>query len=1219
MTTAEDRRNRFNMLFEASLGNKTGTTRKSYKDADIAGLISNFQYTKGSSSSGSRSGSKKNPEIPQTVRELMAKNANAGRKDDGGFWDSIGNAIVHPSRIYRPLNHAFKWGMGTAPGKAFGKAVDIISRPGYAVTSAMLEGVKSINAGEPIWSLGDDALYGIGRGLSGKSKAGYGDVLAEAKRGGGLSNLKGGFGNALAKGLFAAQYGQAEVSNRIQSVSPGTAKWFDRGTGLVGDVVSDPTTYVSGGTLKALKEGSTLAEALTKQSTKALAQQTGSEVMANAVRKTTKEVLDKSRLAGKTKRIQIRNGGQFGKAVDVPIVDDIVNNVVKMTDNTIFDINAGALKGRSVGSLKETAGTYSHAAAEQYRTHLLNPVNKKADDFLKSLNLGSQANGVKPWSAARIAREKASDPLFKQWHDEFTNAMVGKLPQKADWQQAATQAKKSISATLDLEVDTIAKNIQEGLQNSVMNIPTLRFMGKDVMSFQRLAKISDLAFHGAGTKGAALLKKARLYDQAKLAENMVKSIGRAVSHTSQFPGYSTLISQKVRAFSNQSFKEFRQKALLLAKDTTKEDRRFIQHALEDPSKYAMLEPRLQGITDEVRNLYDEILQDEFKHSARTGSISKARADNYAYYHIRKTNAPGANEFLKARKGGKDLANYTTEQAAKKGYLPVEDAFTNLLMRKVKSNRKISRSMFEQDLATHYGIRGLNISTDEAKRRGLVKIADARLDPASRAGLKLKPGEHIYLDKDIHHVYENYQNLSKAYSHENEQLFKAIDYVTTKFKVGNTIYFPGFHIRNLLSDAFMGALDGVGVKSYSKIMGLFRKADYKLSKMGALDLDLGGQTVKYQKLLDSYKLNSQAGGFLSTDVSRATINSMAGSGSIAKDAARMVTNPSSIPSAMRAFSEGREDFGRFVHYYHAMSEEYPAALKKFKDKDKAWEAAVNASTARVNKFKFDYGALTRLEQRGIRRGMPFYTYMRKAIPTLIQSLYMSPRHLVYANKILNKFSQRDPNEWDGPIFPDYLQQTGFLPISGMNDKTPTGLTGSFLPTDVFNSAFNNIPASLNPLIKAPFELQNKKDTFTGKPVNGITDLLANNWRGTALWKKLSAEEDTFDPNDPRADPSSEQYDPEYKPQSGRADLIEKLAAAAGIPITTLSNSRQENQLNRYRGELSNRIKSYDKKANAQGKHIYLSGKNNIKVKDYTTGKIKTYPDLTTALLELQISP
>jgi len=96
---------------------------------------------------------------------------------------------------------------------------------------------------------------------------------------------------------------------------------------------------------------------------------------------------------------------------------------------------------------------------------------------------------------------------------------------------------------------------------------------------------------------------------------------------------------------------------------------------------------------------------------------------------------------------------------------------------------------------------------------------------------------------------------------------------------------------------------------------------------------------------------------------------------------------------RKFSEGREDFGRFVHFRGALEQELGAIAKERKLNPgsiqlmKYYDEAAQRAARRVNKWKIDYTALTPVEQNSIRRVVPFYTWIRKATPT-------SPRYNVY---------------------------------------------------------------------------------------------------------------------------------------------------------------------------------------------------------------------------------
>ena len=171
MTINEDNRQNFQDLLSQVLANKPGVVKTpNYSDSSMRESIgSALSMPKISSSKGTT----KNPSVPSDIRSALNANKDylpGGKKNDPGFFGTIADDINHPMKGVHAL------------GRGFMNAVDIISRPGYAARSALLETVKSINAGEPFWSLGDDIGYGLKEGITGNRKTGFGDVVHEGEK-----------------------------------------------------------------------------------------------------------------------------------------------------------------------------------------------------------------------------------------------------------------------------------------------------------------------------------------------------------------------------------------------------------------------------------------------------------------------------------------------------------------------------------------------------------------------------------------------------------------------------------------------------------------------------------------------------------------------------------------------------------------------------------------------------------------------------------------------------------------------------------------------------------------------------------------------------------------------------------------------------------------------------------------------------------------------------
>lgn len=181
-----------------------------------------------------------------------------------------------------------------------------------------------------------------------------------------------------------------------------------------------------------------------------------------------------------------------------------------------------------------------------------------------------------------------------------------------------------------------------------------------------------------------------------------------------------------------------------------------------------------------------------------------------------------------------------------------------------------------------------------------------------------------------------------------------------------------------------------------------------------------------------------------------------------------------------------------------------ALKKYSTREKAYDQAINAAIFRVNKYKFDYGALTKFERQVMKRGMPFYTYIRKAAPTMAEAMYMSPKYLSATQSFLDNYASN--GEGFKPIkLPSYLEEGGFAQLTG--GEEPFGFTASVLPTNVLRDVSKNPVDKLNPLLQAPFELKSGKDTFNNKPIGNVGDLLASNIKLFGVIDNLARDDKT----------------------------------------------------------------------------------------------------------------
>jgi hypothetical protein len=498
--------------------------------------------------------------------------------------------------------------------------------------------------------------------------------------------------------------------------------------------------------------------------------------------------------------------------------------------------------------------------------------------------------------------------------------------------------------------------------------------------------------------------------------------------------------------------------------TTRAKRKELQYAIENNT--VLQDPILEAERQWIMQQYKNMALEEVSMGVR--SANDTLPANYAYVYNQGGQRQPRTDFKRERKAainGKlaPITDMGTAEAKRRGLRPVEDAYEALLLRKMKSNRDLTRAWFKSDILDHYGVMSKNLSEYERVRRGLEKIENL---PDI---YKTAKGESWYLPKEMNNILKKFGELSSMNNSEAGQFVRMVDSVMNKWKATATLPFPGFHIRNMIGDIFMGFLDGVRSPTYSEI---FRKR--ALSHSGKKTSYRIGQNLEltHDELIDLYKTNAASGGFYATDI----------------NPQRVMGAPARVVQKARDISEGREDLGRIAHFLHALRDEYPSAAGKVKNPEIAKRRAVEAAVYRVNQYKFDYGALTAFEKNVMKRIMPFYTYTRKAIPTLAESFFLAPRQMSRVGRLMDQRSGDDNNSnFLHMMVPQFHREIGYAALT--DEENPWIVNQSMLPTGVLNigegedlsSRLRSILSAVNPAALAPFEMAAEKQFFTEAPI------------------------------------------------------------------------------------------------------------------------------------------
>lgn len=345
---------------------------------------------------------------------------------------------------------------------------------------------------------------------------------------------------------------------------------------------------------------------------------------------------------------------------------------------------------------------------------------------------------------------------------------------------------------------------------------------------------------------------------------------------------------------------------------------------------------------------------------------------------------------------------------------------------------------------------------------------------------------------------------------NHEMLQMYDRVLSMWKSSATIYRPGFHVRNLVGDVYMGMLDGVkSVRPYKyalqvqRSMGAYNTmADVdRLVEMGivkrGVETPAPGRTlfrnksgvpftaeqvaaVAHQKgLLEHYKTIED---IIDTGAQGGVSLTRPFAGKVQKFAGTM--------------AEMQSHNARLAHFIDKVMKSRGSNL------DDIFEQAARRS----RKYHPSGIDLTDFEKTVLRRIIPFYSWIRKSTPVLLEGIVMQPGVTVLPAKIgqalqeaggIEGTDRGDPFPVD-QMFPAWLRNEGIGPIGTPDSflgKLSNQQPGGYVQGGVglnplaqllaqFQDPSKTVGSSLTPALQVPIELITGKKIFSGEPITGV---------------------------------------------------------------------------------------------------------------------------------------
>jgi len=287
--------------------------------------------------------------------------------------------------------------------------------------------------------------------------------------------------------------------------------------------------------------------------------------------------------------------------------------------------------------------------------------------------------------------------------------------------------------------------------------------------------------------------------------------------------------------------------------------------------------------------------------------------------------------------------------------------------------------------------------------------------------------------------------------------KFLNRITGPWKFLVTQPNPGYHIRNLMGDAFINWIDGAinpaDYRAAARLLGWrfhgmekfegFADGSDPLLRMAGDPLknalkiqnkplirntanlrDAEGQVKKY--ILDSEIYAGMNKHGIRQNFAVSQFGELESAVNTFETAFSGVTRKMGEP--FRRISEWREDYMRMAHFMHL--------LRSNPSKAKSLDEAMQWAADRVRMTHFDYTDFTKFEQQYLSNVFPFYKWTRKALPLMSRFMFEHPGKVIIPEKITRNLSgafgywptEDDPLPGlDNQLVPDWLKAGGYLPM------------------------------------------------------------------------------------------------------------------------------------------------------------------------------------------------
>ncbi|MBA2350093.1 MAG: hypothetical protein H0V81_17600 [Solirubrobacterales bacterium] len=1062
----------------------------------------------------------------------------------GDVWNAVGGNDLTNAGLISSADEGFA-------GSIVGRGIDLLSRPMYGLSEGLQSLMENPEPGfdaSPQRAVEDFGTFwgGVGRGLTGENKTGFGEVYETFKE------------NEARPG--------SQMLRDFEEAHPTAESWLSRGVGLAGELALDPLNFVMPAAPNVIRGGGNATE------------ETFTNLFKNAVTDTTENFNATSGLLANSPYYQA-NPGALTRHMEEATVELINRSILETAEGGSRGVQLMNNRTWPSQVANNTSTAMEERLTQRFRTQVDNLWNRRS-----TIN-GSTVDALRNYI-----------PDYAEFFDKLADELIKKgLPATATTDEiiqaiAALPNRKLIDNVLNdvrakyaVELEPFQQAVFEAASN-----PTYRTLGVRV-----------------GNKTIPFKAPGRAYSWARTKLDTVfpNSANDWTQHTFEgmFPGVFGMKTGRARALGSRGIEKFKDDLRNFSRKYSKAEADDIQLVRAAGGSYS--DPRMQAGLDWVQARYKDMYYDEVISGVRGPESAKNTYDpNYTFIYNRRGTEAAKGEFKTKRKEAinnsavRGAGEYNIQRAISDGLHPLTSAFDNLLMRFTKSKRDTVRALFREDLVKNYSVSSgnpsLKIPEKALVKRGLKKVDPDMLPESFRQ--MLKGNDAFYVPKPIWDIIEKFNDITSWTPSQYKGFVRAYARIITKIKAAITIPYPGFHAKNMIGDVAMGLLDDINPTAYGEIL-----AKYTKNKAGlkATFKVVPGIEPSFNDMYTMFERNADAGYFA---IDLGTYESLT-AGAIPRRLGRRVT------SKVTEIADTREMIPRFVHFTEAYRQEARALYKRgIRDLDLITQRAEDAALWRVNHYKFDYAALMPWEKHLKALAFPFYTYIRKAVPVLLEQALTNPHYFSTVGRFMEYNDGSSADNFNSMNTPDWIKDIGHGMIT--DEEEPWAVTADILPfgaLDILSSGSarefgGNLLGNLNPIAQAPIELATGRTLFDNKPIQGGGwDYLMEN---LPLIGDVNTEILNPNPN-----------------QSFMENRLNERLTGLGLPIRPVSTRQQSQQQNTNRDELiDDPIKQFNYSQDRYS--ISVTDDYTYRIRDQATDQVVAeYTSLEAALQAAQSLP